>query len=422
MNKNTTPKFLLIIIFSMFIITSLIAQPKPPQGYQWEVVPHLSDEFDKWDDKKWYKPMWNYGVPVQMLAKNSGVSKGKLWIKATHGSDRKRWFQTSRVQSKEQIKYPMYTESRIRTAHISAYNTFWMNNGDASNRDEIDIIENNSNPSCNCQPDFPWQMSSQYFITVNKNNDRAKGNFDNRKLSANNPLRGKKWNEAFHTVGVWWIDKNTIQFYLNGEPTRKVTTKRNFTRDLNLVWDLWTKDVPWLGGLANKKDLKNDKVNTMYVDWVHTYKLKRSKTSSARTISSVLVVEAESFENTGGYFNDRFTGGPGKRVKNNGTDINFVNKGDWIEYTVDIPKSGRYAIEYKISTIITNGSEITFVLNGNKITTVNVPNNNSWSNYKSLSGGIVKLSSGRHTIKLLASGSNDWQWNLDKFILKRKNK
>ncbi len=420
MNKNTTPKFLLIIIFHMFIITSLIAQPKPPLGYKWEVVTELSDEFDKWDEKKWYKPMWNYGVPVQMIAKNSGVSKGKLWIKATHGSDRKRWFQTSRVQSKEQIKYPMYTESRIRTAHISAYNTFWMNNGDASNRDEIDIIENNSNPSCNCQPDFPWQMNSQYFITVDKNNDRANGNFDNRKLSPNNPLRGKKWNEAFHTVGVWWIDKNTIQFYLNGEPTRKVTTKRNFTRDLNLVWDLWTKDVPWLGGLANKKDLRNDNINTMYVDWVHTYKLKRSKTSPSVKLGSTLVVEAESFENTGGYFNDRFTGGPGKKVKNNGTDINFVNKGDWVEYTLDIPTSGRYAIEYKISTIIANGAEITFVLNGNKITNVVVPNNNSWSNYKSLSGGVVKLSSGRHTIKLVASGSNDWQWNLDKFILKRK--
>ncbi len=403
----------------MYIITSLVAQPKPPQGYIWQSVPELSDEFDKWDDKKWFKPLWNYGVPVKMVAQNSGVSKGKLWIKATLGRDRKRWFETSRVQSKAQIKYPMYTESRIRTAHISAYNTFWMNNGNADNRDEIDIIENNSKPSCKCQPDYPWQMSSQYFITVNKNNERSKGNFDNRKLSSKNPLKGVKWNQAFHTVGAWWIDKNNVQFYLDGEPAGKVKTRRNFSRDLNLIWDLWTKDVPWLGGLAEKSDLKNNKINTMYVDWVHTYKLKRGKVTSSKAIKSTIVIEAESFSNTGGYFNDRSTGGPGKRVKNNGTDINFVNKGDWVEYNVHIGAAGKYAVEYKISTP-SNGAKIEFILNGNKISNIDVTNNGSWSNYKSLSGGVLKLPAGTHTIRLHASGSNDWQWNLDKFILKKK--
>ncbi|WP_010522881.1 carbohydrate-binding protein [Aquimarina agarivorans] len=419
MNKNTTPKFLLIVICHTVIITSLFAQPNPPQGYKWEGVPELTDEFDKWDNSKWFKPLWNYGVPVKMTAKNSGVSKGKLWIKATLGKDRKRWFETSRVQSTAQIKYPMYTESRIRTAHISAYNTFWMNNGDANNRDEIDIIENNSNPSCKCQPDYPWQMSSQYFITVNGNNDRKKGNFDNRKLSPQNKLRGVKWNQAYHIVGAWWIDKNNVQFYLDGEPAGKVTTKRNFTRDLNLIWDLWTKDVPWLGGLAHKKDLTNSKINTMYVDWVHTYKLKRVKTSKPKGGKSVLVIEAEKFINTGGIFNDRVAGGPGRAVKNSGTEINFVNSGDWVEYKVNVPVKGKYSIQYLISTP-SNNAAIDFMLNDNKVTSIEVPNNGSWNSYKLLSGGVVRLSSGQHVIKLKASGRNEWQWNLDKFILKKK--
>jgi len=30
-----------------------------------------------------------------------------------------------------------------------------------------------------------------------------KGNFDNRNLSSANPLKGVKWNEDYHTVGVW---------------------------------------------------------------------------------------------------------------------------------------------------------------------------------------------------------------------------
>ncbi|MGJ8694336.1 MAG: hypothetical protein ACSHW0_17845 [Thalassotalea sp.] len=120
-----------------------------PANMQWQKVDKLSDEFHQWDSSKWLKSNWNYGnTPVNMLNKNSGVDNGYLWIKATlDQSSEKQWFETSRVMSKAKIKFPMYTESRIKTAHISAYNTFWLNNGDINDRDEIDIIENNSKPS-----------------------------------------------------------------------------------------------------------------------------------------------------------------------------------------------------------------------------------------------------------------------------------
>ena len=272
LNKlNTT----ITLLFSFFVVANLFAQPAPPPGKKWEVVPQMTDEFNSgFNNNKWSKPLWNYGVPVQMRAQNSGVSNGKLWIKATLDNGSARWFETSRVMSKAQIKFPMYTECSMKTAHISAYNTFWTNNGDINNRDEIDIVENNSNPSIKSQTYRPYTMYSQYFLTVNRNDERAHGNFDNRKLSPNNPKRGKKWNEVYHTVGMWWKDDRTVQFYLDGEPAGSIkTTNRRFTRNQNLIWDLWTKDVPWLGGLAVKSDLNNNSINTMYVDWVHTYRL-----------------------------------------------------------------------------------------------------------------------------------------------------
>jgi hypothetical protein len=245
-----------------------------PDDKQWVKVANLSDDFDTWNSSKWFKPLWNYGEPVQMKAGNSGVSDGNLWIKATLNSGSNRWFETSRVQSNAQIKYPMYTESRIKTAHISAYNTFWMNNGDINNRDEIDIIENNSKPSCNCEPKFPWQMNSQYFHVVNGDTRRAKGNFDNRSLSDANPLKGVKWNEEYHIVGVWWKDATHIQFYLDGEPAGSVVSERDFTRNLNLIWDLWTIDENWAGGIASQSDLSDNSINTMKIDWVRTWKLE----------------------------------------------------------------------------------------------------------------------------------------------------
>ncbi|MEL7119373.1 MAG: T9SS type A sorting domain-containing protein, partial [Bacteroidota bacterium] len=271
---------ILVIFMGLFFWENLKAQPTPPDGFKWEAVPEITDEFDVWDNTKWFKSLWNYGEPVQMLAQNSGVSDGKLWIKATLDSGAVRWFETSRVYSRERISFPMYTECSMKTAHISAYNTFWMNNGDINNRDEIDICENNSKPSREGNDEFPYLMQSQYFITVDRDDERAKGNFDNRNLSEDNPMRGVKWNEGYHTLGVWWKDKNNVQFYLNGEPAGSVTTTRDFTRSLNIIWDLWTIDQWWSGGVAAQEDLLNDSINTMKIDWIHTYRLVEDLTTN----------------------------------------------------------------------------------------------------------------------------------------------
>lgn len=273
MSKINFTKLSTVLLLGMLTIQIGKSQPTPPAGFQWEAVPTLTDEFDVWDNSKWFKPLWNYGVPVQMREQNSGVANGNLWIKATLDSGQTRWFETSRVQSRAQINYPMYTECRVKTAHLSAYNTFWLNNGDISNRNEIDVIENNSKPSCGCQPDFPWQMNSQYFHVINDDTKRNKGNFDNRNLSASNPLKGVPWNEAYHTVGVWWKDARNIQFYLDGEEAGSVVSARDFTRTLNIIWDLWTIDENWSGGIAAQSDLLLDSINTMMVDWIHTYSL-----------------------------------------------------------------------------------------------------------------------------------------------------
>ncbi|WP_456516747.1 Ig-like domain-containing protein [Aquimarina sp. 433] len=262
-----------------------------PLDKKWVKMEAMSDEFDVWDANKWFKSTWNYGVPVFMSNsnENSGVANGNLWIKATlnESNPEQRWFQTARIHSREKTSYPMYTEARIKTAHISAYNTYWLNNGDISDRDEIDIIENNSKPSCNCQPDFPTTMNSQYFhadsnltpVTI-----RNKGNYSNNNLSDTNPLKGIRWNEEYHIVGVWWKDNKNIQFYLDGEPAGSVVVgnhetgdnfpSRVFTRDLEIIFDLWTNEADWLGGLPPKSDLGDDTINTMRVDWVRTWKLE----------------------------------------------------------------------------------------------------------------------------------------------------
>lgn len=260
-----------------------------PKDKKWVMVDSLSDEFDSWDSGKWRNSTWNYQVPVFMVESgNSGVENGKLWIEATLNESNPdgRWFQSARIHSNAKISYPMYTEASIKTSHISGFNTYWLNNGNGRNRDEIDIIENNSNPSC-CKPEFPTQMNSQYFHANSELEPkviRNNGKFSRNDLSEANPLKYKGWNEAYHTYGVWWKDERNIQFYLDGEPAGGVKVgehregsyyaDRFFTRDLEIIFDLWTADEDYIGGLAKKTDLQNDSINTMRVDWVRTWKLE----------------------------------------------------------------------------------------------------------------------------------------------------
>lgn len=272
---NKTDLITVVGVVYMVMSTVLYSQPTAPQGKKWEAVPLLTDEFNFWDNTKWYKELWNYPPPVSMQAKNGGVENGKLWIKATLGPNQNRWFETCRIYSKAQIKFPMYTECKMKTAHISAFNTFWLNNGNSNNRDEIDICENVSNPN-NTSGNFknwPYIRNSQYFIVKNGVEERRKANFDNRNLSNNNAMKGKKWNEKYHVLGLFWKDANTLEFYINGEKSGVLNSTKKFTLTQNIIWDLWTSPESWFPGLPPKTDLLNNNINTMYVDWIHTYKL-----------------------------------------------------------------------------------------------------------------------------------------------------
>ena len=262
-----------------------------PSEKKWVKLVSMSDEFDAWNSSKWFKSTWNYGVPVFMSKStaNAGVKEGSLWIKATRNESNPegRWFQTARIHSRARTSYPMYTEARIKAAHISAYNTYWLNNGNINNRDEIDIIENNSKPSCGCQPNFPNQMKSQYFQADSSKNPqtiRNYGNFLRSSLSDTNPLKNVGWHQEYHIFGVWWKDAKNIQFYLDGEPAGSVVVgedrsgntypDRKFTRELEIIFDLWTNEANWLGGLPPKADLSDNTINTMRIDWVRTWKLE----------------------------------------------------------------------------------------------------------------------------------------------------
>ncbi len=134
-----------------------------------------------------------------------------------------------------------------------------------------------------------------------------------------------------------------------------------------------------------------------------------------------IVIEAEEFNTTNGTFNDASAGGPGLGVNIAGSIINYVNAGDYAEYNINVTEAGSYSIQYLISTPSDN-AQIQLLVDNIVATTDNIPNNGSWDNYNLINGSSnITLSAGSHTIRINASGSNLWQWNLDKIILTKEN-
>jgi len=268
----------LSLLALFFCVTSVaFAQlPDIEKGYKWERVDALSDEFDEFDTSKWEYSLWNYPPPNIMMKSQVSVAGGNLLIKAENNTDSVRWMKTGRIMSKAQIGFPMYTECRVKAANISAYNTYWLNNGNSQNRNEIDICENNANPTNpktkHGVEDFPYIMQSNIHHAVEGENLRSPSYASTRFLSKMNANKDKKMNEAYHTFGLYWEDNRKCHWFLDGEYVGFSSSQRDFTRELNIYFGLWSNS--W-DGFPTKESLSDDTRNTMYVDWIHTYKLVR---------------------------------------------------------------------------------------------------------------------------------------------------
>ncbi|KMT66874.1 carbohydrate-binding protein [Catenovulum maritimum] len=159
------------------------------------------------------------------------------------------------------------------------------------------------------------------------------------------------------------------------------------------------------------------------------FKTKRSLLNSSIAISfallgvhaqaETLVLQAESFANSGGTYSD---GQPNPvtiyNVNGQGA-INFVNAGDYVDYNINA-LGGEYDIEYFVGTSVSSGPNIEVLVNVNGTWqsqgSVAVPYG-SWDDFQSLTPShTVSLPVGTSTVRLLAVGST-WQWNLESFRL-----
>lgn len=265
--------------FLLFHLLLLAQPPTPPQGYQWKINEKFSDEFnsEKLDASKWHarSPYWVNGrPPATFRAYSVSVKDGFMQIKnSVLEGDSNYNIAGGAVASKAKDAYFGYYECRMKASSISMSSTFWLKNK-PEGRDcpreqlELDIVEAVGRQKTGWDFRNVMKSNTHIFHSPCEGDKIVKSEGGQCKISP--PA-----NEAFHTYGCWWVDENTLHFYLDGDYKFTVHPSTHF-RDkpfnrpmyMHIVTETYNWETP-----PTPDELADDTINTTYYDWVRSYVL-----------------------------------------------------------------------------------------------------------------------------------------------------
>lgn len=281
---NLTGLFLILVL-------GVFAQDAPffkenqnplPNGFRWELIEEMSDEFEgrKIDDEKWqYKGQgWIGRAPGLFMPENVKVKDGSLQITATklkkpikkHGKEFTHG--GGYVGSRTGMTYGYY-ECEVRANHTFMSTTFWLINsakgkeGCGRRTIELDILETVGQITNDAQ----WMKGFDQKMNSNTHSRNIPEGCDYKKGSnkAGAEVGGKTYDD-FHVYGVWWKSATEIWFYLDGKLIKKVTPPADFDLEMNLRMVVETYDwnpVPADGGMNYTKEERTSTYN-----WVRSWR------------------------------------------------------------------------------------------------------------------------------------------------------
>lgn len=246
---------------------SLFAQPAPPPGQHWEVVPALTDDFHVFEASKWQlkHPYWQGRPPSTFSPDNVHFTNGMMQLQITLGDTNQptNWMHAPCVASlTKAFTVGMYSETSVKVADLCATTSFWMQGGYS----EIDVIENFGTVKNDA---FRYvetaMMSNTHYFTNNWARDIATAK------QFNNP--GQERNAArFFTYGVWWKNNRSIIFYRDGVEVGQAATGGDFNEAMYLFFDM--EPMSWGPGIPTAADMSDGTRNTSSYRWVHTWVLR----------------------------------------------------------------------------------------------------------------------------------------------------
>ena len=215
-----------------------------------------------------------------------------------------------------------------------------------------------------------------------------------------------------------------VKFYVNNVSYKMVTKEPYET-----AFKPTTKGAFKIMAIATDAEGRQSKMAT------YTFNVKPKRTAYKNKKTTIPgTIEAENFDSgeEGFTFHDSDATDEGKanyRTDNAGVDIVTGNGGyvigytaanEWLEYTVNITETGKYAYEATVSSGTTNSGFTVSLMNDSKATQlfrVNVPQtaSNSWDTYRTVKGNISRiLEAGEHILRITITGAN---CNIDKITL-----
>ena len=112
--------------------------------------------------------------------------------------------------------------------------------------------------------------------------------------------------------------------------------------------------------------------------------------------STSIFIEAEDFINMSGIQVEN------SEDINGGENVGYIDLGDWMEYSINIPTNGTYTINSRVASVPGNAA-FQFIVNGNVLGTTNINTTGGWQNWTTLST-TINLSAGTQTLRLLSVG------------------
>lgn len=119
--------------------------------------------------------------------------------------------------------------------------------------------------------------------------------------------------------------------------------------------------------------------------------------------SSKITVEGESYTANNGVFSETCSEG--------GQNVGAIDANDWMDYSVNIPTTGSYTLEYRTAGY--NTANVTMKQNGTQVSSINVSPTGAWQTYTTTST-TVNLTAGTQTIRITTTNGG---FNLNWFAL-----
>ena len=93
-----------------------------------------------------------------------------------------------------------------------------------------------------------------------------------------------------------------------------------------------------------------------------------------------------------------------------GQNVGYIDAGDYMDYSVNVTKTGTYEFRYRIASKYSTG-EITLKAGSSNLHVIAIPNTGDWQNWQTITA-TAELTAGTQTIRIYASGS---AWNINWF-------